>query len=228
MARELLYQPGEQFWDEFLDGKRFMRRAFQVLTYNGIEGDYAEFGCFGGRTFALASGAARLVGHDAHFWAFDSFVGLPKSGDPRDAHIGWTQGAMSMGEADFVARCHSNGVPAGSFTTVAGFYSESLRPDSPGPRPGRVCFAYIDCDLYSSTVEALKFLESRICNGAIVALDDYYCYSGTYPSGERLAMAEVFEDHDRWRLVPYIQWGWYGMSFIVEDRRLSPRSIATW
>ena len=224
VARELAYQPFEQFRPELVDLKHFMRRAFQALTYNGTTGDYAEFGCFGGRTFTLAHGAAKLVGHDAHLWAFDSFEGLPATEDPRDAHVGWAEGAMAMSEQHFVDQCRSRGMAAGDFTTVKGFYSETLRDGAPGPRPQRICFAYVDCDLYSSAVEVLTFLLPRLCNGAIVAFDDYYCYGDTHPSGERLAAGEVFGRQDDWRLVPFIQWGWAGMSFIVESTRSAPSS----
>jgi O-methyltransferase len=228
MSRELAYQPGEQFRDELLDLKAFMRRAFQVLVYNAIDGDYAEFGCCGATTFTLAWGAADLVGHKAHLWAFDSFEGLPSSTDPRDAHTGWTEGVMAMTEEAFIGRCQANGVPEQAYTTVPGFYSESLSSGSRDPRPGRICFAYVDCDLYTSTLQALEFLGDRLCHGAVVAFDDYYCFSESHPSGERLAVTEFFANHERWRLVPYIQWGWYGMSFIIEARQSAPAPAFSW
>jgi len=34
--------------------KEFFRCAFSALAFNGIEGDYTEFGCCGGVTFGLA------------------------------------------------------------------------------------------------------------------------------------------------------------------------------
>jgi O-methyltransferase len=228
MSRELEYYPSDQFRQELLDLKHLMRRGFQALAYNGIKGDYAEFGCYGGRTFTLAWGASRLVGYDAHLWAFDSFEGLPPPADPRDAHVGWTEGVMAMSEQDFRAQCRAHGLPDRAYTTVPGFYADSLRPGSPGPRPDRISFAYIDCDLYSSTFEALEFVGDRLCTGAVVAFDDYYCFSEDHPSGERMAASEYFGDHARWRLVPYIQWGWYGMSFMVEPRDALPGPPLSW
>lgn len=222
VTSELHYHGSEVFFQEFLDLKGFFRRAFQALAYNTIEGDYAEFGCFGARTFTLAWGASRLVGHSAHLWAFDSFQGLPQSTDVRDIHAGWLPGAMAMSERQFIDTCLGNGLDREAFTTVVGFYSDSLSPVATGRRPDKVCFAYIDCDLYSSTIEALRFLGDRLCHGAIIAFDDYFCFSTSHPSGERLAAAEYFGDHPKWRLVPYIQWGWYGMSFMVEDRATGP------
>ena len=224
MARELAYQPSEQFWPELQALKDFMRRAFQALVYNGTTGDYAEFGSFGARTFTLAHGAAKLLGHEAHLWAFDSFEGLPASDDRRDSHVGWSRGAMAMTEQVFIDQCRSRGIADRDFTTVKGFYSDTLRQGAPGPRPDRVCFAYVDCDLYSSAVDVLRFLAPRLCNGAVVAFDDYYCYSDSHPSGERLAACEILGSHEDWRLVPFIQWGWAGMSFIVESRHTAPSS----
>lgn len=219
VTNDLRFAPSDQVFNESLERKELFRRAFQALAYNGIKGDYAEFGCFGAATFTLAWGAARLVGHPAHLWAFDSFQGLPPSSDPRDAHDGWTEGAMSMTEPLFIDRCLENGLPREDFTTVAGYYSDSLDSGARGDRPERICFAYIDCDLYSSTRDVLLFLGPRLCNGAVLAFDDYFCFSETHPSGERIAAAEYFADHASWRLVPFVQWGWHGMSFMVEDRR---------
>jgi O-methyltransferase len=224
----LRYHPSDQWWQEFADLKSFIRRAFQVLVYNGIEGDYAEFGCWGARTFTLAWGAARLVGHPAHLWAFDSFQGLPATTDTRDDHPGWTPGQMTMSETVFTETCLANGVPRQAFTIVPGFYADSLSPDVIGPRPERICFAYIDCDLYSSTTEVLRFLAPRLRHGMVLAFDDYYCYSPSRPSGERLAIGELFAENPDWQLLPFVQWGWYGMSFIVERRAVGPTGVRGW
>jgi hypothetical protein len=227
MGQELTYVPGADLDDELADLKRFIRRAFQALVYNGIEGDYAEFGCWGGRTFTLASGAARLLGHGAHLWAFDSFEGLPASEDPRDDHKAWLPGAMAMSQSAFIDTCVRNGVPRASFTTVPGYFDKTLTAGGTA-LPRRICFAYVDCDLYTSTREVLTFLADRLCHGAVLAFDDYYCFGESQTAGERLAASEVLGAHDRWRLVPYIQYGWAGMSFLVEDRRENPAPSIAW
>ena len=221
----LRYHPSDQWWQEFADLKSFIRRAFQLLVYNGIDGDYAEFGCWGARTFTLAWGAARLVGHPAHLWAFDSFEGLPASREPRDAHPGWAPGEMAMSETVFIETCLANGLPREAFTTVPGFYVDSLSPTAEGPRPDRICFAYIDCDLYTSTTEVLRFLTPRLRHGMVLAFDDYYCFSPSSPSGERLAVGEFLAENTDWQLLPFVQWGWYGMSFIVESRSAGPTGM---
>ena len=225
---DLRYYPTDQWYDELLALKGFMRRAFQLLAYNEVPGDYAEFGSFGARTFTLAWGASRLVGHPARLWAFDSFQGLPEPVGHRDAHPGWQAGAMAMSETAFVAACTANGIPRADIHTVAGFYAATLAPSAGGSRPERIAFAYVDCDLYSSAVDVLRFLEPRLQHGMVIAFDDYYCFGPSAPSGERLAAGELFGGHSEWRLVPYIQWGWYGMSFLVERRDALPVDAIAW
>ena len=55
----------------------------------------------------------------------------------------------------------------------------------------------------------------------IIAFDDYFCWSEAYISGERMAMLELFSGASDWNLVPYIQFGWHGLSFVVESKRLT-------
>lgn len=226
---EWLFSPRreERFPNEFLQreyGPRyeFFRKALTALNFNGVPGDYAEFGCNAAMTFCIAH---RLMAENPlqmgrfHLWAFDSFAGLPASADPEDRHPRWVAGDMSISEGEFHGRCGSRGVPAEAYTAVAGFYERSLDPAAPGPRPEKIRLAYVDCDMYSSTREVLRFLMPRLQHGMVIAFDDYYCWSPTGPSGERLAATEAFADHPTWRLLPYIQFGWHGMSFVVEGVR---------
>ena len=65
----------------------------------------------------------------------------------------------------------------------------------------------------------LAFLEDRLRPGSVVGFDDFYCYGQDAPSGERLAAAEHFAaGSSRWQLVPFVQYGWHGMSFVIERR----------
>src|SRR5437016_13937818 len=54
----------------------FLRRAWCMLAFNGITGDYAEFGCASATTFGLSHAALQFVYTPRHLWAFDSFQGL--------------------------------------------------------------------------------------------------------------------------------------------------------
>jgi O-methyltransferase len=206
----------------------FLRDAFFVLAFNGIGGDYAEFGCWTGTTFRLAwhesRRAASVIGlwdrqppHERRLWAFDSFAGLPSPRNPADVHPRWEPGTLRIGLDEFHTLLAAEGIPRSAYEVVPGFYENTLVAPTPVPAlPEDICLAYVDCDLYSSTVTVLHFLSSRLKHGMILALDDYYCYSSDRPSGERQALADAFPFENGWNLVPYRPFGWHGMSFIVE------------
>lgn len=198
----------------------FFYNAFHTLAFNGINGDYAEFGCCGGMTFAFAFHESRRSGHLAKLWAFDSFQGLPTHKSAKDEHPVWKEGLMATSLEEFHAICKSNKIPRDAYSVIAGFYDQTLTKILPTDLPNNIALAYIDCDLYSSAKTVLEYLMPRIKHGMIIAFDDYFCWSPTQISGERLAMLEVFSNNDRYELVPYIQFGWHGNSFVVEDKKV--------
>ena len=193
------------FWD-----------AFVALGVNGISGDYAEFGCHHGGSFQAAYKAIRALESPRHMWAFDSWDVLPDD-HPRDAHPGWRLGVGGAGGVEnFHAACGRNGVPRSAYTTVEGYYNESLPPLGAYGAPTDIALAYIDCDLYSSTVTVLDFLEPRLKHCMIVAFDDWHCWSPEGVSGERAALHEFLTEHPEWNFYRYKDIHWTGVSFVVE------------
>ncbi len=201
-----------------MDGEAdFFWDAFVALNVNGITGDYAEFGCHTGGSFSMAYRAVGKLAPDRHMWAFDSWSALPED-HPRDAHPGWPLGVGGAGGVDnFHAACERNGVPRSAYTTVEGFYKDSLPPLGDSGEPRDIALAYIDCDLYSSTVSVLDFLAPRLKHGMIVGFDDWFCWSPTEPSGERVALEEFLGDHPQWRFYRYRNIHWSGLAFVVES-----------
>ena len=198
------------FWDAFL-----------ALHLNGISGDYAEFGCNTGGSFVPAHDAMTAFPTDRHMWAFDSWQALPDD-HPRDAHPAWALGVGGAGIDNFHAAVASHGVPRNAYTSVEGYYSETLPALGTDGAPTDIALAYIDCDLYSSTVTVLEFLAPRLKHGMIVAFDDYFCWSPTEASGERVALDEFLRAHPQWRFSRYRNIHWAGLSFVVEQAELLP------
>ena len=198
----------------------FLDAAFRVLAFNGIGGDYLEFGSHGGRTFSLAHQSITRYKYARHLWSFDSFEGLPKS-RPGDEHPHWVQRSMATGLDEFHAICRASGVPRGQYSVIAGYYEQSLAGMDPAAQPVDVALAYIDCDLLSSTRDVLRFLSPRLKHGMILAFDDYFRWSSESVSGERQAFVEFSEGMSDWRFLPYKSFGWHGMSFVVERANLN-------
>lgn len=196
--------------------RQFFWNAFKALTYNQIDGDYVEFGSHGATTFRLAFDQIRQRGMKRHLWAFDSFRGLPAPTEPKDDHPVWQSGTMATSEPEFHAICHAHGIQRNAYSTVSGFYQDTLPAFGASAAPANIALAYIDCDLYSSTKSVLEFLRPRLKHGMLVAFDDFFCWSATQNSGERMALLEFQAGLSEWNFVRYRDYGWAGCSYLVE------------
>ena len=205
--------PAEQ---EMRDRYDFMAKAFNAISVNGIEGDYLEFGVAHGKTMWAAWNASRTLGLSPHLWAFDSFEGLPDPTSEVDAaHPSWQKGRYAVPQDRFCTNLRSMGVPDEDVTVVPGFFSDSLAPENRSELATRVALAYVDCDLYASTVDVLDYLKDILRTGAIVAFDDWFCWSAVGRSGEQLALEELTKAYPKLQFNPYIPIGWHGMSFFI-------------
>lgn len=207
----------ERDQQEIAGRREFFYKAFRTIQFNGVSGDYAEFGSHTANTFRLAYTYSRSFRSRCHLWAFDSFAGLPEAANDLDKHARWTPGTLSISQKRFVATISKFGIRPGEYSIVSGYYEESLNRDGE-KYPSDIALAYIDCDLFSSTTTVLAFLRTRMKHGMIIAFDDYYCYSPDLPSGERLAFLEFAASSTEYHFLPFAQFGWHGMSFIVESR----------
>ncbi len=199
------------------DCEAFYFDAAVALMVNGISGDYVEFGSWGGNTLRMGYEELSPTGGGRHLWAFDSFSGLPEATDPRDDHPGWRTGGAGQGGVDaFHAMCAEHGIPRDAYTAVEGYYEDTLPPLGTSSAPTDIAMAYLDCNMYSSTVTALEFLSPRLKHGMIIAFDDYWCWSPTDVSGERSAFREFGAAHPQWHFERFKDVNWGGLSFVVE------------
>jgi len=224
-AKRLLPAPVVRFTQRSLrtDGGRlyefkqeFFWRVFKALEFNHITGDYLEFGSFGATTFRLAYDQAHRRKVPRHLWAFDSFEGLPQAASALDNHPKWNQGSLRMDLPAFHRTCRAHGMKEKDYTTIQGYYEDTLTKLGPTDAPTDVALVYIDCDMYSSTKTVLDFLTPRLKHGMVIAFDDYFCWSADQLSGERRAMLEWMATNPRWHFLRYMDFGWASTSFIVE------------
>jgi len=218
MIRQLFAKAREHLWpayDDRRERQRLLHMIVRAIRHNRVRGDYAEFGVAAGATFVDAWRAARVVGisDGMKFWAFDSFRGLPAITGP-DVGGGFTEGQYAVTRARFEHRVKRAGVDISRLRVVEGFYSESLRsPDAAELRA--ISLAWVDCDLYESTVPVLEYLAPRLSDGAVVVFDDWFCFGGHPDKGEERACREWMAGHPELVLVPYRTFRWSGQSFMV-------------
>src|SRR5581483_2505416 len=172
-----------------------LSHAFEFRKINGVEGDYFEFGLWRGKTFTYAHRMKRRYNQtDMLLWGFDSFEGLPGIDDKKN-NI-WSKGSFSCTEAELRAILQRNGLRDEEYRLVAGFYQKSLNEDLHQRLQGRqAAIVYVDCDLYSSTVEVLRFIRRYLVTGSIVCFDDFYNYKGSPYQGEQRALNEFIASH---------------------------------
>lgn len=186
-------------------------------TWGLPPGDYLEFGVYRGQSFKFAYHLARQHQLDMHFYAFDSFEGLPKL-DPTDQVIEhFYEGQYACSEDEFKQILINAQVDLQQVTTIPGFYDQSLTPQLKTSLPvQRAAVAWVDCDLYTSTVPVLDFLTDYLDNGSVIIFDDWFSFGGDPRAGELRATREWLVRHPEITLLPYHTFGVSGQSFLVQ------------
>ena len=191
------------------------------LVGSEVAGDYMEFGVFEGNTFQYSVRNLAPLFPEMRFIAFDSFEGLPtptgKDVLPNDYTSGFHRGQFTCSDESFLARLHRAGVPTERVELVKGWFDQTLLPDKmPDVRFAQAAAAWIDCDLYESTVPVLNFLAPRLSTGSVLLFDDWRCFRNLPDYGEQLACREWLTRNPSLRLHDFADFGFHGKAFTVE------------
>jgi O-methyltransferase len=212
-----------------LNRSGMLATAFRFAAANRVPGDYYEFGTFRGATARLAwRHGSRLLERPFRLRLFDSFEGLPEASGV-DAGA-WEAGSYAATAEEVEAALADEHVPPGSAVLTAGFYEDSLTPElaqqllREGSPPA---IAWVDCDLYESAADVLRFLTPLVQTGTVVCFDDWFTFRGAPDRGEQRAAAEWLAANDELALLPYLNFGWHGLSFIVHRRGEADGPAAT-
>ncbi len=152
----------------FTDGYRLLDHALACASLDGL---VLELGVRRGASIRYL--AARCPEVTIH--GFDSFEGLPEDwrGVPRGAYS--TQGELPE-------------VP-GNVVLHRGWFTDTLPPFI-AAHPGPIRFLNVDCDLYTSTRDALAVLGPRLRPGSVVVFDEYLANPG-WEQDEHRALVEA-------------------------------------
>ena len=210
-----------------------LRAAASFATWNQVPGDYIEFGVWNGYSFGVAyreiirqraqhlslgysspeydSWAARRP----RFFAFDSFEGIPDdSGVER--MVDYEAGSYAATEHDFTNSIKAKGVDLSDVVLVKGWYEDTCTAETKREHGlDRVAVAFIDCDLYESTVPVLDFLTELVQQGTILIFDDWFRFRGDPHSGEQRACREWLERNPQIELIEFWRQAPQAVSFIV-------------
>lgn len=156
-------------------------------------GNYYEFGTFKGNSLITVGNLKRFFSiiypelRNFELFSFDSFEGLPQNNLDHHDPV-WQKGEF-CGNLEEVKRNVSSYLIKAKY--IKGFYSESLTEElalQMSKYPPSII--YIDADLYSSTIEVLKWLDKVSLPMAIYIFDDIWA-TGNHPElGEQKAIIE--------------------------------------
>ena len=175
---------------------------------------YFEFGCHSARTFSAAVNSSKYLNmEEMKFYAFDSFMGLPKTNAADDGVF--ESGEFKTSIEDFRNKLkRKTGVYLDSSNIFPGFFSDSLTPQLQLRMP-KVGVVHIDVDLYSSTIEVLNFIKPLLVVGTVLLFDDYYCFPPDGSKGEMKALLEFCEYNPNIKLKEWKSYSTFGQSFFV-------------
>lgn len=173
--------------------------AIYILNYLQkslvLPGDICEFGVAQGATSAFM--AYEIRNTDKNMWLFDSFKGLSKpskkdilikddlfNADSIEAY----EGSMACEVEMVKQRLKDINFPSTRVKIIPGFIEKTINQSN---LPDKICFAYIDFDLYEPILIALNFLDIVLQTGGFVIVDDYDYFS----TGVKTAVDEFVAAH---------------------------------
>lgn len=176
----LAYELARQSWMASVERLVTLGWGLDGVLRAGVPGAVVELGCNAGHTSVwLASCLAAVPdarGETRELVLFDSFAGLPVPG-PQD-----TATPTVTGRADTVADLTGGDLPATRRQVLERFAHYGLPTprivpgwfaDTLGELPDRIAAAYLDADLYDSTLTGLRAVWPRLSPGGLLVVDDY-------------------------------------------------------
>lgn len=185
-----------------------------------VQGHYVEFGVYRGETFAYALDHLAPLFPKMNFVAFDSFQGLPSPvGIDRLGH--YRSGQYAATKAEFLNTIRPSMCNPDRIRIVPGWFAQTLTPESNYGVPS-VALAWIDCDLYESTVPVLSWLTKRVEDGGVIVFDDWRCFRNKPHLGQQRACSEWLQNNSDIALRELLPVGWHGIAFSVDRGDSAP------
>jgi O-methyltransferase len=179
----------EQLEQRLVDALRVLRDRLGTHEV----GDYLEFGVYAGGTMTCADRARSAAGiEEMRLIGFDSFEGLPAEAAQINPQR-WSAGMFACSPEEAIENMRRGGVDVERVRLVKGWFdrvlTEATRREHGIERAGVIM---LDCDLYSSSRDALNFSAPAIGPAAVLVCDDWR-HSGE--DGQQRAVREFLEQH---------------------------------
>ena len=191
----------------------------QYLVGAQIEGDYLEFGVAKGMTFSYACNTMSPVFNNMRFIALDSFEGLPEPKNIDNINnysSSFFKGQYACSEKEFLHNIKEKHIDLKQVITIKGWFDQTLTDQMAEQYSiNKIAAAWIDCDLYESTIPILKFLTPRLSIGSVLLFDDWHCFRNLPDFGEQRACNEWLITNPHIKLYKLFSFGFHGEAFTV-------------
>jgi O-methyltransferase len=179
-----------------------IKKVITNLKIDQIDGDYIEFGIFTGSSFKHTIKTENKLNKNNRtmFYGLDSFEGFPENTHPyfQDKNFQTDYLKVKKIEKKF----------NGKAIIVKGYFKDSLKENGSLLNIRKIKFALIDCDLYISSIEPMRYLKSRLVKGSYLMIDDFTNIDKDGNSIKKI-FDEVFQDKD------YIVTNYFGIDGVV-------------
>jgi O-methyltransferase len=154
-----------------------IRTCIEMAITDEVPGDFVECGVWRGGASMFAKGVLKAYGvTDRKVWLADSFEGMPVLKTEADK-VDWNlsnKRYLAVSREDVEKNFRRLDLLDDNVRFVKGWFSESL-PTAPIQQ---IAILRLDGDHYSSTMDALNSLHSKLSKGGFVIIDDYGSWVG--------------------------------------------------
>jgi O-methyltransferase len=166
--------------------------------YRTVKGSVVEAGTWKG---GMIAGIAKLLGSSRTYYLYDSFQGLPKATE----YDALPDGYSAISWQEDLEKPEWKGRTRGNLSVDMSFAEEAMKLSSvsnykitpgwfrntlPDYNGGPIAILRMDGDFYESVLDTLNYLYSKVVQGGIIIIDDYY-----YWHGARRAVHDFLSEH---------------------------------
>lgn len=176
-------------------------------------GDYLEFGvCYGTSLLCMFESLRDQHIENVRLFGFDSFEGLPES-TSSDLTNNWNPGEFASSLEFTSDRLTKNGIDWSRTSLIKGWYSDTLTQETKAKYGiNKASIIMIDCDLYSSSKEALNFCAPLIQDTSVLFFDDWT----EEKIGENKAFNEFLQENPKFQIEEIGRYKPAGKIFMVQ------------
>ncbi len=198
-----------------------IRHSFEyILKRDGtVAGDYYEFGLFRGYTFFQAwNHCNELKLGEVNLYGFDSFEGLPPAEGIDQVDGRFFEGQFACSREEVEKNLIAEGIDLSTVTIVEGYYENSLTEHLRQQHPFKpASVVLLDCDYYSSTATALKWMDPYLQPGTILLFDDWFSYGESNELGQQKAYGEFLQRHPNLHSKALWEFENHGKGFVLSS-----------